>query len=102
MAGYSLALTWIVDLLGKIPGIEKWLRGWRKQVLAGLLAVVYCLVQEVNVFTGAPSVLVGELMTGLLLAAVAGFGWHRAEGWVKNTRDAKALLAGRRPLGDFR
>lgn len=77
-AAYSLILTWIIDLIGKIPGLSKSWSGLLKQAAAGVLGVLFCLCLKIHVI-GEPSVS-SMILSGLLLAAGAGVVWSKVNG----------------------
>lgn len=88
LIGYSILLAWVVDFIGKIPKISCLLTGWVKQLLAGVIGVVFCLMQKVSVFSGASTS--EYVISGLVLAAVAGMGWSKLSGVLSNLKDMGA------------
>ena len=92
---FSVILTWVVDMLTNLyeklseifPGLRKIISmtGWTKQVLAAAVGFVVCSVANVNVFPD--SGIGGEILTGIILAAIAGLGWSKIDSILGNIRD---------------
>lgn len=86
IVGYSLVLNYVVDVIGKIPGINKVVQGVIKQVVAGVIGVGFCITQKVDVLS-SPATTGGEVVSGIILASVAGVGWSKLEGIFKGLKD---------------
>jgi len=85
LLAYSAILTYVIDFLSKIPKVGTYIVGWVKQLIAALVGVGYCVLSNVNVFENNDS-LSAKVLTGIILAAVAGFGWSKVAGILSSTK----------------
>jgi hypothetical protein len=76
IAAYSVILTWVVDFLSKLPKVGTYIQGAVKQLVAVGVGVGYCLATGLSVFNATAGI-GGSVLTGILLAAIAGLGWSK-------------------------
>ena len=84
VAAYSIILTYVVDLLSKIPKIGSIVTGWGKQIVAVGVGVAYCIATDYSVIEDGTN---GKVITGILLAALSGTIIARGAEWLKAKKD---------------